>query len=191
MDGPTVAIYERVAREWTAARGDPIDDLAARFRHQAGEGLVADLGCGPGRYLTQMDAPAIGVDVTMAMLELAAQRGFPLVRGDLEALPVATGALVAAFGRHSYLHLPKARMSAALAELRRVLRPGGLAMLLLIEGDQEGPSPPGTGFPGRYFSFWSPEEIRALMSRAGFAQSAVERIPWPDGGTDLLVTARR
>ena len=47
--------------------------------------------------------------------------------------PNATS-LAGVFGRHSYLHVPRERLTAALAEASRVLRPGGLLMVTLIEG---------------------------------------------------------
>jgi Methyltransferase domain len=46
-------------------------------------------------------------------------------------LPFAEGAFAGAFAKHSYLHVPKARIAGAFAELRRVLVPGGLVLLAL------------------------------------------------------------
>ena len=89
------------------------------------------------------------------MLDLARGEGHPLVRANLEALPFCDNAFTGAFARHSYLHLSHARAGAALAELRRVLRPGGHVLLSLIEGTYEGHDLPGDDFPGRYYAFWT------------------------------------
>lgn len=52
VDAGTARIYDKVAPEWQRSRGEAADGLGRRFRELAGEGLVADLGCGPGRYLS-------------------------------------------------------------------------------------------------------------------------------------------
>jgi trans-aconitate methyltransferase len=57
VHAPTAAIYDGIAPAWKASRGEPRDDLGRRFRGQAAEGLVVDLGCGPGRYLGQLGSP--------------------------------------------------------------------------------------------------------------------------------------
>jgi SAM-dependent methyltransferase len=145
VDEATVAIYERRAAEWSERRGDAADDLGVRFRERTGGGLVADLGCGSGRYLEQIGRPVVGVDVTARMLALASGRRYPLVQADLERLPFGDGVLDGAFGRHSYLHLPPERLTAALAEASRVRRPGGLLMITLIEGTYAGYALPGDG----------------------------------------------
>jgi SAM-dependent methyltransferase len=109
MDERTVAIYEDVAVQWQQSRGEASDDLGRLCRLQAGGGLVIDLGCGPGRYLSQLAAPVIGLDVSTSMLALAKVQGHPVVHADLELLPFADNAFAGAFARHSYLHVPKAR----------------------------------------------------------------------------------
>ena len=101
------------------------------------------------------------------------------------------GVFAAAFARHSYLHVLKERVPSALAELRRVLHPGALLMLSLIEGDYEGHDLPGDDFPGRYFAFWSAAELGDALTGAGFVAIGVERVPRARGEGDLLATARR
>jgi alkylated DNA repair protein alkB family protein 8 len=191
MDAATAGIYEQIAARWHQTRGEAHDDIGRRFRALAGTGLVADLGCGPGRYLPQVGSPVVAVDVTEAMLSIACHRGYPGVRADVEALPFAERSLAGALARHSYLHIPKTRMVAALAELRRVLQRGGLLMISLIEGDYEGHALPGDDFPGRYFAFWKAPELAGALSSAGFADVNVDYIPRPGNEGDLLATARR
>ncbi len=190
MDADTVAVYERRAHEWIERRGEASDGLGRRFRDQVGSGLVADLGCGAGRYLAEIGQPLVGVDVTAAMLALAGRSGYPLVRADLEALPFAEGTLAGAFARHSYLHLPKARLGDALSDVRRVLQPGGLLLVTLIEGEYEGRDLPGDDFQGRYFACWTAPELASMFATTGFIDVRVERIERP-GHRDLLATARR
>ena len=198
VDRDTVAVYEQNAAEWRSRRGDRGDGLGAQFRAAAGPGPVADLGCGVGRYLPEIGEPVIGLDATAAMLGQAgavlAEAGLAagLVRGDLEALPLADSSLVGLFARHSYLHLPKARLVPALAEARRVIMSGGIVFLSLIPGDYEGRSLPQDDFPGRYFALWSEAEVVTALEEAGFRDPATE-LRERSGGrqSDLLAWARR
>ncbi|WP_368564650.1 class I SAM-dependent methyltransferase [Pseudoxanthomonas sp. UTMC 1351] len=99
---------------------------------------VLDAGCGSGRYLIhalQRGATrATGVDLSPQMLERAAIElsvcGFgtrhELKQGRLEALPVADGAADLTLCGLVIGHLPE--LEPALAELRRVTRPGGVVL---------------------------------------------------------------
>ncbi|MGP0006144.1 MAG: class I SAM-dependent methyltransferase [Acidimicrobiales bacterium] len=191
MDVATVAVYERSASEWRRRRGEATDGLGREFRERVGNGPVADLGCGAGRYLAEIGRPVVGVDATFAMLSLARSRVHPLAQGDLESLPFADGVLAGIFARHSYLHLPKARLGHALAEAGRVLRPGGLFLATLIAGNYEGYELPGDDFPGRYFACWTAAELTATLAGAGFVDVSVVPIDRPQGRADLLATSRR
>ena len=99
---------------------------------------VLDAGCGSGRYLMhalQRGATrATGVDLSPQMLERAAielgECGFgmryDLKPGRLEALPVADAAVDLTLCGLVIGHLPQ--LEPALAELRRVTRPGGIVL---------------------------------------------------------------
>jgi SAM-dependent methyltransferase len=192
VDDATVEVYERRAAEWIERRGERTDGLGLRFRELAGGGPVVDLGCGAGRYVTEIGPPLVAMDASSSMLELARRSGCPLIRGDLEALPFATGSLAGGFARNSYLHLPKERLGAALADLLRALRPGGLLFMTMLEGRYEGRDLPGDDFEGRYFTCWQPGELEALVASAGFREPAVE--PFGRSGTrerGLLATGRK
>ncbi len=93
-----------------------------------------DAGCATGfqtAVLGELGYAAHGVDLSAALLAVAQKRLGPggLVRGDLHALPYRAGTFDAATCCGSTLSFVE-DAGAALAELARVLRPGGL---LLIE----------------------------------------------------------
>jgi len=133
----------------------------------------------------------LAVDVSRSMFSLASGYGHPRAQADLESLPFAEGAFTAAFARHSYLHLPKARIAQAFAELRRVLAPGGLVLLSFVEGNYEGEALPGDDFPGRYFAFWEQRELGAALVAAGFGEIDLQRVSRPRGEADVVAIARR
>jgi len=107
----------------------------------AGRRLV-DLGCGSGRYLAKAAAlgvgPSVGLDPAPAMLARAAGLGARLVGGALPALPFRDGSFDVAVCGLVVGHLPE--LAPALAEMARVLRPGGVLVYsdLHPEGERHG-----------------------------------------------------
>ncbi len=83
--------YDGIAAEYAA--GSTTSTEVAAFRDRSADrmcGTVADLGCGPGQHAEALAARGLGVvglDVSVAMLRLAAARGVPVVRGDLRRPP--------------------------------------------------------------------------------------------------------
>lgn len=95
---------------------------------------VVDLACGTGdlcRELTAAGHRAVGVDFSANMLAAAKAGPVPLVRADAAALPLATGAadgLVCGFALRNF-----ADLGVVLAEVARVVRPGGRIALLEVD----------------------------------------------------------
>jgi ubiquinone/menaquinone biosynthesis C-methylase UbiE len=97
---------------------------------------VLDAGCGTGRmtaYLHSL-APGLtidGVDLSPGMLEQA-RSTYPdgrFVEGDLAALPYGDGSFDGVLAWYSIIHTPAEDVGVILAEMRRVLRPGGVALI--------------------------------------------------------------
>lgn len=91
-------------------------------------GAVLDAACGTGRHAAHLVAQGrevVGVDASEAMLSRArtALPGVELRRGDLTALPVEDASVTGAVCALALSHLPE--LGPAVAELGRVLRPGG------------------------------------------------------------------
>jgi phosphatidylethanolamine/phosphatidyl-N-methylethanolamine N-methyltransferase len=106
--------------------------LARLRRHARGEVLVAGIGTGLDLPLLPPAHRYVGIDLTRAMLARAVNRRGPLevcfVEGDVQALPFADAGFDVAV-----LHLILAvvpRPEYCLAEVARVLRPGGRVLLL-------------------------------------------------------------
>ncbi len=97
---------------------------------------VADLACGTGdlcRELVRQGHSPVGFDLSMGMLRAApaSAGGAPLVNADVLGLPVRDGALDGAtcgFALRNLTAVPP-----LLAELARVLRPGGRIGLLEVD----------------------------------------------------------
>ena len=59
------------------------------------------------------------------------------LRGDLRRLPLASGRFAGAWACASLLHLPKSEVGRALAEIRRILAPGGVLASSVQRGTGE------------------------------------------------------
>jgi ubiquinone/menaquinone biosynthesis C-methylase UbiE len=102
----------------------------------AGTETVADIGCGNGIYLAGLASRGhagrvLGVDLSPGMLAAAnaAAPGAGLAVGDAAALPLPDGVADVTLAPHMLYHVPDPR--AAVAELRRVTRPGGQLLVVL------------------------------------------------------------
>ncbi|MFT3710371.1 MAG: methyltransferase domain-containing protein [Archangium sp.] len=104
-----------------------------RLHIRSGE-KVLDLGCGPGDGCTRIadqGGVAIGLDYSQGMLETARRvpaLGGRLTRGDAGRLPFADASLDKIVCTNSFHHYPQ--HIAALREMRRVLKPGGVLGLV-------------------------------------------------------------
>ncbi len=134
--------FGRHASRWDALREDLFgrEFLVPTLLSLLPPGLViADLGCGTGEMLARL-APVsgrvIGVDREPAMLREARRRGeFDLRVGELHALPIEDEELDLALlvlVLHHVSELPP-----VFAELARVLKPGGRAVILeMVQHDR-------------------------------------------------------
>ena len=178
--------YDRVAEAYAEAIYDELrhkpldrellDQLAAAV---GGLGPICDLGCGPGqvaRYLRDHGAEAFGLDLSEGMLAQARRLNPDLSfrQGDMLALSDADESWggVAAF--YSLIHIPRERLPQALAELYRVLRPGGVLLAAVHRGHETVHS---ESFLGHVvsidFLFFEPEELERVVRSAGFVVDQV------------------
>ncbi|MBB6574654.1 ubiquinone/menaquinone biosynthesis C-methylase UbiE [Xanthomonas arboricola] len=116
------------------AQGAEFAELRADLQGHR-NGRLLDLGCGAGHVsfqLAPLMAEVVAYDLSADMLEVvaatAADRGLTQVRtmqGAAERLPFETGSIDAVVSRYSAHHWSD--LGQALREVRRVLRPGGIA----------------------------------------------------------------
>lgn len=181
MDEPTIAVYERRASEWEKTRAPRRSAQAAEFgasvRATHPNGVVVDLGCGPGWYTHDLGpGPVVAIDAARAMLDLVPHYAPDAwrVQADLAALPLRAGAVAAALGSKSHVHLPRRAVPLALADLHRSLANGATAELVLFGGDLEYGELDDDGFAGRRFSLWQRDHLLDVLAGAGFAVDRIE-----------------
>lgn len=174
----TIAVYEQRASEWHDVRAAS-DHRASRSFGRAATavartagltGPVLDAGCGPGRQSGDLGRPVVALDAARAMLDLVPEHAARALRvqGDLTALPFRRHGLRAAWASKSYVHLPRTQVPLALHDLHRSLAVGSPVELVLFEGDLEHGTFDHDDFPGRSFSCWPADLLRAVVTGAGF-----------------------
>jgi SAM-dependent methyltransferase len=169
------------------------DDEAFLRRHLGGlTGPVLDLGCGPGHltaHLASLGVDVRGIDLTPEFVDHA-RATHPGVRfdlGSLTDLDVPDGTVAGLLAWYSMIHLTPAALDDALAGLRRVLAPGGVLVLGLVEGDDVEP------FDHKVVTAyrWPAAEASRRLARAGFVE--IDRLQRPADGTQrpqLAIAAR-
>jgi 2-polyprenyl-6-hydroxyphenyl methylase/3-demethylubiquinone-9 3-methyltransferase len=196
-----LTIYDRFAESWWHI-GSPLHLLAqmnpARFayfdplvRHWSGL-RVLDVGCGGGlaaACLMQRGAHVVGLDLSQASLHVAAHQtrrpdrpeaGF--VCGQAETLPFADASFEIVWCTDVLEHL--AALPAAIAQIARVLKPGGLFLYdtinrswlsrLLVIGFWEylaRVAPRGTH---DWRLFITPQELYRLLTHHGLQPGAIQ-----------------
>ncbi len=193
MDRDTIDAYEAGARRWRDHRPARFLDRAASFAAQVPTGgITADLGCGAGLHLPHLGRPVLALDATAAMLDLVPDIAPDAwrVRGDLEHLPVRRGGLAGAWARASYLHVPRAQLPMALADLHHALAVDAVAHLTMMRNYPDGVNPD-DALPGRWFVSWEPDTLRDLLVGSGFDLLSIEIDPDSDEWVHALVRRAR
>ena len=199
--------YDAVADEYAEKFGDDLDGLPFdrglldEVAAAVGDGVVLDVGCGPGQaagYLGGRGVRVAGVDLSERALSIARRRPgvFGGAVGDMCALPVrsaACGGLVLFYALH---HLGRDALVDGLMELRRALVVGGVVLLATHEGQGELASPTkwlGHQVEALAATLFAETELVAALEAAGFDVLHVRRrdpLPHEHQGPRLYVTAR-
>lgn len=127
-------LYDDLAEDWWDPRGPfaPLHWLAqARadavpVAARAGSVLL-DVACGGGLLAPLVAAKGhrhLGVDIGVSMTVLARDHGVAVVRGDVLALPFASGSVDVVVAGEIFEHVTD--LATAVSEIGRVLRPGGV-----------------------------------------------------------------
>ncbi len=133
---------------WRMRTGPPLHTVVLDRAGLAGTETILDIGCGPGTDLAELrrrghTGMIVGLDPSATMAHHANARAATAV-ADAQALPLGDDSVDVVLCLHMLYHV--ADLHRAVAEVRRVLRPGGTAMAPL--------TPPAT--PSRLDNCWPP-----------------------------------
>ncbi len=149
--GSTQSYYDRFSETYERERHHGyhklIDELELGLIRKYGAGKdVFEAGCGTGLLLQEaakVARSAVGLDLSRGMLGPAKARGLRVVQGSLTSVPLPSASVDLVYSMKVLAHVPPIRE--ALAELSRLVRPGGH---LLLE-------------------FYNPWSLRYLAKRVG------------------------
>mgnify|MGYP001206771875 CR=1 FL=1 len=194
--------YDRIAADYLAARPRDAGDvrlLAELVARVPSGGRVLDAGCGAGvpvaEGLRRAGLEVVGLDLARAQLELA-RRLVPtvtVVHADLTALPFPAAAFDGVVSFYAVIHVPRSEHADVFAELRRVLRPGGAALLCLGARDLAEDLDPESwlGTP-MFWSHFDAETNLTLLGEAGYRVVFHRLVPDPMGhGQHLFALVER
>jgi SAM-dependent methyltransferase len=178
--------------------GSWVNAYLDRPLHAAVAGLVdlqpdddlLDVACGAGYFLTESAAHVghiAGVDLSEPKAALARQRladriaagTAEVAQGDAGALPFEEGRFSAVTCSDAFPFFPDS--DRALAEMCRVLRPGGRAAIDMNPTVPEGNESHRMRGPGGEFWAWNDADVRRKMEAAGFGDVAITHVPGTDG----------
>ena len=168
--------------------------LAPIARHLAGRSnsdtRLLDVGCGTGRFLAQIKSnwprlKVAGVDLSPHYLAEARERleawsRVELVQGAAEELPFAEAEFDVVTSVFLLHELPRKVRHAALREMARVLKPGG--MLVMVDSLQRGDRPEyealldhfPTAFHEPYYDDYTRDDLLAVLEGSGLQVAGVE-----------------
>src|SRR5262245_29739390 len=168
--------FSSSAAQWDRLRDELFSDrfhLAALAGLAQADWVVGDLGCGTGQVsaaLAPFVTRIVAVDGSAAMVQAARKRlhafdNIDLRRGELEALPLDDGRLDAAITMLVLHHVPEP--GRALAEIARVLKPGGRTLIVdMLPHDRE-------NYRNQLGHVWlgfSETQIERLLAETGLEQ---------------------
>lgn len=145
---------------------------------------LLEIGAGTGidgAHFREQGLDVTCIDLSPQMVNMCRQKGLTAYVMDVATLPFPPGSFDAAYSLNCLLHLPKAELPGVLATLNTVLKDEGLFYLGLYGGrDQEGIWPDDSYQPKRFFSFYTDEDLRAVVTEV-FDIHSFRRVPYEDG----------
>ncbi|XP_042760998.1 alkylated DNA repair protein alkB homolog 8 isoform X1 [Panthera leo] len=132
-------VYEEIAGHFSSTRHTPWPHVVEFLKALPRGSLVADVGCGNGKYLgINKELYMIGCDRSQSLVDICRERHFQAFVCDALAVPIRGGACDACVSIAVIHHFATAeRRVAALQELVRLLRPGGKALVYVWAMEQE------------------------------------------------------
>lgn len=176
--------FKTAAPRWDRLKRKVLGDFNPNSvfeRHLQDASVIADLGCGTGEMLASLlgkgEKTLIGVDVSPEMLEqarlrLPESRNLELRIGELEHLPMREQEADAALMSMVLYHVSEPER--AIREVYRVLRPGGLFLLVdFLKHNQEQIK----DIIGGVWLGFTRQQISGWLDRAGFNLKHIESYP--------------
>uniref|UniRef100_A0A8B9QJ03 tRNA (carboxymethyluridine(34)-5-O)-methyltransferase ALKBH8 n=1 Tax=Apteryx owenii TaxID=8824 RepID=A0A8B9QJ03_APTOW len=132
-------VYEEIAAHFSSTRHSPWPQIVEFLRSLPKGAIVADIGCGNGKYLgINKDLYMIGCDRSKNLVDICGEKDFQAFVCDALSVPIRSGSCDACISIAVIHHFSTAeRRLATIRELARLLRPGGTALVYVWAMEQE------------------------------------------------------
>jgi SAM-dependent methyltransferase len=171
-------VYNSIARDFSRTRYKVWDLVATFLDSLPSNTRLLEVGCGNGKNLLyRPDLSTKGLDITSEFLTICRERGIPVAEGDIRTIPEPSNAYDAVLAIAVIHHLPTvAERRQAIAEVWRVLAPGGQALISVWAqqprfptSDQIVPFKGREATGERYYHFYTAEELKEDLICVGSA----------------------
>jgi SAM-dependent methyltransferase len=130
---------------------------------------LLEIGAGTGQdsaFFAQHGLTVLATDLSAEMVARCREKGLDALVMDFSRLEFATAEFDAVHAMNCLLHVPNTDLPVVLAEIARVLRPGGLFFLGVYGGsEEEGLADADDHVPARFFSWRSDDQILQFASQ--------------------------
>ena len=162
---PTETLYRKTADVYDIRHGSPTTErvriLEKKLIKKYAKGRTLDVGCGTGYHLDLVQ-DIVGLDPSREMLDKAKAKGKKLVLGKGEKLPFPDGSFDTVLCMFSVLNVCQAEKAAK--EIKRVLKPGGIAIVSLA-----------SVWDHTHMSYWKKRKVKPESLRTKNFRVAGER----------------
>jgi SAM-dependent methyltransferase len=148
--------------------------------------LILDMGCGGGRHYFRDYGNVIGVDPTLGLLQISKKLYNEVYHAGGYQLPFPDNTFDNVFSVDVIGHIPPEKKDVFFSELRRVLKPGGRAVLVIetdstnywmrqLKRDRRLFQKYAVDIPGHY-GLELPSELRARFTKHDFKEIRFKRV---------------
>lgn len=191
MNNLTISTYNKIARAYfeKSQKYAPVPEREKFISLVQPGGAILDAGCGPGRdtnFFAAHGFSTTGIDLSTGLLEIAKDNckpGATFEQMDLRSISLPDTSFDGIWACASLLHLTHQELPPVLSKFRNLLKENGTLFVLVKEGIGERMVHGGTaGDDERFFAYYSPEELKSLVTTAGF--SVLESYTWDQNVRD-------
>lgn len=173
-DRKTISVYDAMAGEYDRKfeRAKPDRHLSAFIARLPDKSHVLDLGCGPGRsaaFILEAGHTVDAVDACETFVAAAQDRGITARKATFDDFD-GQGSYGGVWANFSLLHASRQELPRHLSAIASALAPEGILHLGMKEGVGERRDK-----LGRFYSYYSENELRRLVEAAGLKVDSVEK----------------
>lgn len=172
----TIATYDRIASTYADDMNDyvPEEERKKFAGYVTKGGIILDLGCAAGRdsiFFSKRGFRTVGVDLSEKLLAIARKRAPELtfLHQDIRTLQFPNESFDGIWACAILLHLKPEEMQHVIDDCHTFLKPGGTLFLMMKRGTGEADiTEKLSAGEARHFTFVQEEELRKMVTAAGF-----------------------